>query len=324
MTPYIFIRSIKRSLWSCFALPRLIKNFGIIFSLQYLWSIIMLHWSESEKCCKFQHKLILDFLKLSFPDLVKKDRSDNLTYSTKRVSTVWVFWWQGVETAPLIVKKCRENLLKYCSRYYDIIELDKTNYLQYCEIPEGIIKKFEKGYISITNFSDIIRYALLYKHGGIWIDSTIYTTSNIDSDILDYPFYSIKVDCKSFASISYYRWATFFMYSKKGNTYIKDILELLFAYWEKYDTTIHYLLIDYIMDLLIEINPAFNEMVNSVPKNNPDVHILRENINKPFSREKWEDLKKCTHLYKLTYKIKFLEEIEGSDTFYKAICNNQM
>ena len=88
---------------------------------------------------------------------------------------IWICWFQGIENAPELVKACYNSVLK---NYKDkeIIVLTEENYEQYVDIPEYILKKWKKGYISFAHFSDILRIELLSKYGGLWLDSTIFTT----------------------------------------------------------------------------------------------------------------------------------------------------
>lgn len=55
-------------------------------------------------------------------------------------------WWQGINNAPALVKKC-VNILKMRSPDYEVTFLDKDNYQEYVQIPSYITDKFNGGYI---------------------------------------------------------------------------------------------------------------------------------------------------------------------------------
>ena len=40
---------------------------------------------------------------------------------------------------------------------------------------EEIVSALEKGEMSLTHLSDVLRCELLRRHGGLWIDATVYT-----------------------------------------------------------------------------------------------------------------------------------------------------
>ena len=79
---------------------------------------------------------------------------------------IWCCWWQGVESMPEIVKMCHTRLKQ-------VIPKDKTelhiitfdNYKDYVDIPEHILEKFNKGIVTMTTMSDVLRFCLLERYG---------------------------------------------------------------------------------------------------------------------------------------------------------------
>ena len=86
---------------------------------------------------------------------------------------VFVFWWDDFDQAPVLVKRCLESVR---SAHPDcrVIPISKKNYLEYTDIHPRILKDYNEGKISVQTFSDILRFNLLKKNGGVWIDATIY------------------------------------------------------------------------------------------------------------------------------------------------------
>ena len=84
---------------------------------------------------------------------------------------VWFCWLQGIDSAPKLVQDCY-NSIRYWLKDKEIIVITKENYKQYVEFPDYIIEKWEKGIISNTHFSDLLRLELLIRHGGLWLDAT--------------------------------------------------------------------------------------------------------------------------------------------------------
>lgn len=64
----------------------------------------------------------------------------------------------------------------------------QNNLNDYIQIPRKIMQKVEKGSLSFTNFSDIVRCMLLARYGGLWVDSTMFFVQDIPEEWFDYPF----------------------------------------------------------------------------------------------------------------------------------------
>ena len=79
---------------------------------------------------------------------------------------IWVFWWQGVENAPELVKKCVQSIKLY-NKDKDVIIIDKNNINEYYNIPDYMLKKIELRTMTITHLSDILRFNLLKKYFGL-------------------------------------------------------------------------------------------------------------------------------------------------------------
>lgn len=52
--------------------------------------------------------------------------------------------------------------------------LTKDNYAKYVDIPKQLVKKTETGKMMYAHLADLLRLKLLAKHGGLWIDSTLF------------------------------------------------------------------------------------------------------------------------------------------------------
>ena len=108
---------------------------------------------------------------------LKKDYRDVLSkeiplMERKHNDTVWVCWFQGIENAPLLCQACVDRI-KDVYGEKNVVVITGENFREYTHIPDYIIKKWEKGIITNTHFSDILRVALLSENGGTWIDATI-------------------------------------------------------------------------------------------------------------------------------------------------------
>jgi hypothetical protein len=80
---------------------------------------------------------------------------------------IWIFWWQGVEDAPPLVRKCIKSWEKN-NADWDIRILSHEDVKTYVKMPNFSTK------LSKALFSDILRLRLLSGFGGVWVDATVY------------------------------------------------------------------------------------------------------------------------------------------------------
>lgn len=164
---------------------------------------------------------------------------------------IFVFWWDGFENAPEIVKKCFESVCKYHPDS-KVIGIDKNNYQNFTDIHPEIIEDFKKDKISVQTFSDILRFNLLKNNGGIWIDSTILFLSelNLLKDLKDKSFTSLEFSTsRDFLKYENYEcsWSGFFIASRKNGLFVRAVDEIFKQYYLKYNTYSIYFFIDAVL-----------------------------------------------------------------------------
>jgi mannosyltransferase OCH1-like enzyme len=72
----------------------------------------------------------------------------------------------------------------------------------------------------LVSRTDIFRYAMLYKYGGLYADISSAVSVDIDNDISEYNFYAVKSQREVRSS---------FLYGKQGNTICRLVLESITA-----------------------------------------------------------------------------------------------
>lgn len=267
---------------------KLIPEFGYILPLK-LGFVALIKLITPLKYINYifdiKHKIIETYLlkTLCYKDLNNdidnKKLDDNKHY-------VWVFWWQGLNRMPDIVKRCYKQLI-LTNNDYDIVFLDKNNFHEYIELPTYILSSIGKN-ISITHFSDILRVNLLYKYGGIWVDSTLFFLKKIPIEYFTYNFFSIKDNINSSMSVARHRWATFFICSKKNNAVMGKLISMFNTYILKHNVFIDYLLFDYFLDIIYNNDVNFRNTIDKMPYTNFNVHYmakLKENADSDFINE---------------------------------------
>ena len=182
-----------------------------------IYGLISMH-KTYEKLCK-QYKNTVKDIEIEKYNL--KDMSN----------TIWFCWFQGIENAPSLVINCL-NSIKYHCGDKNIVIINKDNYKKYTHLPSYIIEKWEKGIITNTAFSDLVRINILLCHGGLWIDSTTYLTDQLPKYIFSNDLFVYRNGQFDMDDINMASWLIF---SKPNNFLLAKTQALLFKYWKDYD-----------------------------------------------------------------------------------------
>jgi hypothetical protein len=273
-----------------------------------------------------KHEVMNKYFQKNFTDFIHSYNFDfsNMENSSNYKNCIWVCWWQGIDNAPEVVKKCIESIRKNANGY-EVIIITEENYRSFAKIPAWLQKKKSEGIISRTHYSDFLRLELLAEHGGIWLDSTFYCTNLNFEDYFNMPVWTIKrpnyghasVACGNFANYSFgcdfeHRWVF---------TIIKDYLA---EYWKNNDSIIDYLFLDYLIVLVQKYNSRVAKIFSNIPSNNPQCDDLIKILAAPYDEAQWLAMKEDTRLFKLTWKHTFPKEKDGKKTFYGKLIDGTL
>ena len=224
---------------------------------------------------------------------------------------IWTIWLQGMENAPEIVQHCIASIQK---RYEDdLMILTQNNFSHYVDIPDFVIEKNKKGIITNTHYSDIIRFSLITKYGGMWLDSTIFLLDNIPDYMrfADIFFYNV-CDKKIMASINV-------MAAKPYHPIICKTTDLLMAYWKKENRTVSYSITMLLLAMAIHSSQETKSWWNSMPYIdciNKD--LLSQKLFDQYNATDIEIMKQLSVIQKLSYKFS-KEKYEIKGTFYDRL-----
>ena len=218
----------------------------------------------------------------------------------KEGDTIWVMWWQGADAEkPSLIETCIESVKKNRG-VYKVILIDQYNYRDYIDIPQLILDKFNRGIIGIAAFSDYIRFALMEKYGGWYLDATIYVTRPIQQP--ENSFYSIKSGDYS-DHISKAKWSAYLWYLPQGHPLSVFVHKAFDDYWTHHDNMVNYFLIDRIVRTFYERVLEFKIQVDSLNCDNPNHFFLqREGCELVYDGETWIYLCGMNHFFKCDRK----------------------
>ena len=293
--------------------------FGIVCHYIWLWctSVFFLHKANLHYAlCK--HHYLISYLDKYYGHLVPLGELTEINLGGQIENLpIWVFWYQGEESMPELVKCCYRSICNN-SNGRKVILLTERNLTDYVDIPEYIKDKVKKRYITITHLSDLVRVELLYKYGGTWMDATLFVNAPIDNSKSNGIFGTVKIHPLTKGTISDYRWTSFYMFAYPGSLAMKCFRDVMYAFWEKNRAMLDYFFIDYTFELLYQKNINFKSVVDG----NPYIHqhIFDCQINETFTgqfKKEWSD----THIFKLNRR-NVIDESKV-DSIYNRVIRNE-
>lgn len=270
---------------------------------------------ETNRCILNRHKEIKIYKKISkryktfkffYNDYNKIELSDK----------VWMYWSQGFNNAPTLVKKCVSQAKKFFGNR--LVLLDDDNLYNYIELPSFIKKKYNNGIISKTHFSDILRISLLALHGGLWLDSTVYITSNNTYNLIKneklFVYKAFNLDDSDEYPIVASSWL---ISCCKNNNIIVGTRDILYDYWKKNNCLKNYYLLHIIFGYVARrFVDEFDEVL-TYPNDNP--HLLMFSLKDKFNLDKSILIKRLSDFHKLDRRLE--NNIENS--FYQKIITSE-
>ena len=270
-----------------------------------------------------KHKSVLSYLYKRYSSIITTyENTSNDNSVIQADSKIWVCWWDGINSMPEIVKICYNYLFRNAGTH-PVQLITKDNYANFISVPNYIMDKVNEKIISITHFSDILRTALLYEYGGIWIDATLLVLNAFSFENLT--FYTFKAPVKKGVSITLprfagllnnsihikdknttniSRWSGFLLAGTKGLLIFDYLRQILFSYWKDHNDQIDYLLIDYFIALAYDYVPSIKKIIDDVPCSTKEKFLLEKNLNNEFSVEIFKNFT-LTPFHKLTWKKNF-------------------
>lgn len=279
---------------------------NMVAHIKFLWKghIANWVWKDSQtRRLKRQHQyeiMIQTCLEKYIPFVKKLHANDNKEMSTPFAKEkFFTLWFQGKGNMPEIVTKCISSI----ERMYpnQLIVLDNSTMMNYIEIPDYIIKKWDEKQIGSANFSDIVRIELLSHYGGYWFDATDFIINPIPKEITDSNFFMYMTSRNSNIHMFV---QTCFIRAKKGDPLIKMWRDLVFEYWKNEKKAICYFLVHQLFKLLVTHNSEAKELFEKMPKleMGPTHELWYHTGNLPFDEKLYNKMKQTSFFQKCSYK----------------------
>lgn len=269
-----------------------------------------LHFITDAKVNELRSEVdVAEHLRWKYRSIVDSGVDTNLV--RKPCNKVWICWLQGYDAAPPFIKACI-NSAKRNMPEREIVILSDQNLSDYIEFPQYIEEKREKGIISMTHYSDLIRIAILAEYGGLWIDSTVLCTGSAeDFDVvLKSPLFVYKQVNLTPNSVDPIVCSSWLISAYSHSPILMLTRDLLYHYWKDYNSLLHYFLLHLLMRLATERYP---DEWKAVPTfNNHSPHIMGLELGNSYSDGRWNQYLSMSSFHKLTRHIGFEDKPDSN------------
>lgn len=232
---------------------------------------------------------------------------------------IWICWFQGLENAPELVKKCYKSVLEN-NLDKDIILITTENLEKYVSFPNYIVDKWKKGIITNTHMTDLLRLELLINYGGLWLDATVLCTQKAPDYFYNsnlFFFQSLKPGRDGHANYI----SSWLIEAKTNNKILMATRELCYEYWKNNNSMWDYFLFHDFMSIVLDKYKEEWEQI--IPRDNTTPHILLLRLFEQYDEEMWNAIKMQTSFHKLTYK--FTEDKKKiKNTYYNMIIGEKL
>jgi hypothetical protein len=163
---------------------------------------------------------------------------------------VFVYWAQGMEAAPPIVRACYERLRRVPDIELRLVTEATVPY--WVDLPDHVKQRVPA---TKAAFSDWLRIALLKEYGGIWVDATCYVSGDlavVDELAGDRRFFAFRYNDARISS-----W----FLAARDNSYIVHMMHAaLEVYFRSHDAVTHYFFFHDVFEALAQLDDRFGEI----------------------------------------------------------------
>jgi len=232
--------------------------------------------------------------------------------------TIWALWWQGWAAAPDLVRACAASWRQH-NPGWDIHYLSHET-LKPClrALPE-LQDIIEKG-LPLDALSDVVRIELLNRHGGLWVDSTVYCLRPLDGwihEAMPRGFFAFDRPAPDRMLSSW------FLAAEPESHVVQTWRRMAFAYWNERAQRDDYFWFHRLFSQAYQTDARFRAMWDATPKISADAphcfipyeERLFAAVDEPTRRLVDEAR---TPVLKLTHKVP--HENGGPGTTYRWLC----
>lgn len=278
----------------------ILKKKGLRYSIQEGWRALWPLWFTTDREVKdlIHQRRAICYLerryKFCFRDYPLPDKEARVP------KQIWICWLQGLENAPVLVQKCVESVRKQCPDF-NVTVLTEETMFEYVTLPVEVVKKYNSGRLPFTQFSDILRVALLSQHGGIWMDATVFMSGEMPREVTEGSLFMFRA---GWLSPSLHVGSSWMLASVAHHPVMVNLFEALCEYWRQESFLRDYYLVHDLLAVAYRTHEQSKQLIDAMPYvNNLDPHTLMYRAaQQPFSEALKQDIFSRSHIHKLSYK----------------------
>lgn len=271
---------------------KIINRIDNFFAVPKLYSLLFKY---------IEKQLQPDFERQRIVLKIDSQKYKKIDYANK----VWVMWWQGFKKAPKIVQNNICNLKNIFGKD-NVILITKDNYKNYATISKHLEKKLDNNRISVTTWSDIVRFNILKERGGIWIDSTVAISAIFKEylESVDSPFFTLSNIDDDYHWISNSDWTIWLIGGVAHFELFEYICDFYNSYFEHHEESIDYFLTDDIIHEFYVSSYEFRMICQKLQKEKWEKYYLYNNFATKYNKDIYNKFKTqlLYSVQKLTYK----------------------
>ena len=294
-------------------------SFETLISLLYFIPFFKRSWVYS--FVKKKHKYVLSYIDRKYSYLIDKYKNVPIKQTKSDKHYIWVMWWQGEENAPDLVKMCLSSIRKNANGA-EVIVITKDNFNTYADIPSYIIEKHKAGFISFAQLSDIMRVFLISKHGGLWLDATIYVSSPIPQKIFEMSLFSLHTKERKTPFIQNNKIHCFVLGGIPESKPFIFEREFLSTYWETHDVIIDYYLLDYSIMYQYYKLDDIKKLIDSLEYTSEGLYDLVAILDDPYDENKLNEILSKNLFSKLVWNQKHNVSLKNTNYQYLKLVNS--
>lgn len=256
---------------------------------------------------KIYHYLVDKYSYVLFENKYKEISYDRKKVIDGEICPIWVFWHEGLQKSPEIVKACVRSIEGALDNNEKLFLIDKDNLSDYIELPEHIAIKWKNGTIGHNKFANIVRLRLLNTYGGVWIDATVFIMEkHLPEYITRNDLFFYHIDSSGLYSANPHMAANWLIASRCESLILKSLEALHYEYWEKEEKECDYFFFHFFLTMAANYYKEEWNKVEIVLRD--PAQILCKYINDPYSEELIKDIAHESSIQKLSWKIELLPE----------------
>ncbi|MGP5727245.1 capsular polysaccharide synthesis protein [Arthrobacter rhombi] len=255
-----------------------------------------------------ERRALFRVLSVHVDEMASRAKKEEAKFFDEAPFRVFVYWAQGFDDAPGIVKACKAEAERL-HQAGDIVYLDDSNLNEWVDLPAHVYRIRDS---SRAAFSDVLRVALLAKHGGVWMDATCMPTRRMQDVMLPLikgsGFFAFAKQGNASGMIS-----SWFMAAHQGSYIAVMHREALFLYCAMYDRVITYFFMHEMFRQIFRLDGKFNRLWMRTPDAGVDPRAVNRILREPLASVDLDAAFAGSFVHKLTYKVP--PELEGGTVF---------